>query len=206
MRGVRQCQGEHADVSVRPPRCVPQVLRQDHPGGRVPEGATPAMRHLPHQDRAPKTLVARTGHACHAWGQGPPRALRGPRGDIGTFPPTSRPGETGRTTAGQPLPAQCTGVSFPQASRRYVRGRGTVSFIVVRGVLLEKSVGKIPALLARAQPGTSDADPGASTSSPCVVTRRRQWRPGAVRAPHHPSAGAPAAEVTARCPQVTAES
>lgn len=51
---MRECQGHDADLPLRPPRGLPQVLREDHTDGREPAAAAPALRHLSGQDPAPE--------------------------------------------------------------------------------------------------------------------------------------------------------
>lgn len=52
---MREREGDDADVALRPPRCVPALLRQDHPDGRQPAPAAATLRHLPRQNPATAT-------------------------------------------------------------------------------------------------------------------------------------------------------
>lgn len=52
MRDMCERQSDDADFSVWSPSGVPEVLRQDHPNGRVPEASTPQVCDLPCQDLA----------------------------------------------------------------------------------------------------------------------------------------------------------
>lgn len=124
MRGVRERQGEHADLPVRPPGGVPQVLRQDHPGGRVTTGATAALRHLPHQNRAPQALVARTRHARDAGHTSTAGALRGTRGEGRPLPQAAGPAQAAGAAADQPLSTQRRSVPLPPTPSWRRRQRG----------------------------------------------------------------------------------
>jgi hypothetical protein len=55
VRDMCERQGNDADVSLRSPCRVPEVLREDHPDGRVAASVAPSLRHLPCQDSTTKT-------------------------------------------------------------------------------------------------------------------------------------------------------
>lgn len=101
---MRECEGEHADVPVWPPRGVPQVLRQDHPSGRFSEGAASPLRHLPHQDRTSETFLARSGHAGHTGSSGFAVTLRGPWSFQGSLLAAAGPRRSLKPAAGKSLP------------------------------------------------------------------------------------------------------
>lgn len=61
VRNMREREGDDADVTVRPPRGLPPLLREDHPNGCEPASAAAALRHLPRQDTA-AAAGATAGH------------------------------------------------------------------------------------------------------------------------------------------------
>lgn len=57
MRHLCQCQGDDADITLRPPGRLPQMLRQDDTDGRISAPAAIAVCHLPCQDPAAQAIL-----------------------------------------------------------------------------------------------------------------------------------------------------